>query len=181
MHVYRGACFTHWLPHKHGWQPTTTINHVRLRLLIPSLCKQVRPYYNPSLGGWLRDLTRVSYMYIRAPTEDPVVTGLAKHLSMVRTSWPCARALLPTHRPFCPSRSIKYAYSFPPSTPAPPNPCTNNRCYARSGRGAVSSTWRTAGELYSPTWWPNTTSSTYLMHPSTWNCRHATPTNSSDR
>lgn len=46
--------------------------------------KQVRPYYNPSLGWWLKDLTRVSYMYIRAPTEDPVVTGLAKHLSMVR-------------------------------------------------------------------------------------------------
>ena len=45
---------------------------------------QVRPYYNPSLGWWLKDLTRVSYMYIRSPTEDPVVTGLAKHLSMVR-------------------------------------------------------------------------------------------------
>lgn len=44
---------------------------------------RVRPYYNPSLGWWLRDLTRVSYMYIRAPTEDPVVTGLAKHLKMV--------------------------------------------------------------------------------------------------
>ena len=44
---------------------------------------RVRPYYNPSLGWWLRDLTRVSYMYIRSPTEDPVVTGLAKHLSMV--------------------------------------------------------------------------------------------------
>ncbi|GAB5031625.1 Hypothetical protein NocV09_00601780 [Nannochloropsis oceanica] len=44
---------------------------------------RVRPYYNPSLGWWLRDLTRVSFMYIRSPTEDPVVTGLAKHLSMV--------------------------------------------------------------------------------------------------
>lgn len=44
---------------------------------------RVRPYYNPSLGWWLRDLTRVSYMYIRSPTEDPVVTGLARHLSRV--------------------------------------------------------------------------------------------------
>jgi hypothetical protein len=47
------------------------------------ICVQVRPYYNPSLGWWLKDLTRVSYMYIRAPTADPVVTGLAKHLSAV--------------------------------------------------------------------------------------------------
>ena len=58
----------------------------------------MRPYYNPSLGWWLKDLTRVSYMYIRAPTEDPVVTGLAKHLSMVRLylsrSSSCMRAVV---------------------------------------------------------------------------------------
>lgn len=144
------ACFTHWLLHKHGSQPTTTIRHVLtcllLRLSIKSSHKQVRPYYNPSLGGWLRDLTRVSYMYIRAPTEDPVVTGLAKHLSMVRVSWPCARMLPPIRRPICPLKPTEYA-DFVPSTPAPPQPppFPTNRCYARSGRGAALSTWRTAG------------------------------------
>lgn len=45
---------------------------------------QVRPYYNPSMGTWLKDLTRVSYMYLRSPMEDPVVQGLAAHLRMVR-------------------------------------------------------------------------------------------------
>lgn len=114
---------------------------------------RVRPYYNPSLGGWLRDLTRVSYMYIRAPTEDPVVTGLAKHLSMVRTH---------TH-------TIANAGRLTPSdmgrpadrlTPARMHSrLSHNRCCARSGRGAGSCTWRTAGGRCSPTSWPSTTSS----------------------
>jgi hypothetical protein len=44
---------------------------------------KVRPYYNPSLGWWLKDLALVSYMYISTPTKDPVVTGLADHLNQV--------------------------------------------------------------------------------------------------
>lgn len=43
----------------------------------------VRPYYNPSLGWWLKDLARAGYFYIRTPYEDPIVRGLAIHLSTV--------------------------------------------------------------------------------------------------